>query len=125
MTGESQLTVHTGVAAAVAVALLLAGAGGAFFFLRGRTTHPGAAVAPTHDATPPSRQQQTADNAATDVPLADVVVPLSKEAVERAGISTAPVVIGTSATGLRLPGLVEPNAYRQVAVTALVSGRIT
>jgi len=57
--------------------------------------------------------------------LPDVVVTLSPEAVERAGIAMAPVATGSAAGGLRLPGLVEPNAYRQVSVTPVVSGRIT
>ena len=57
--------------------------------------------------------------------LADVVVPLSQDAVERAGIVVAPVASGTSATEIRLPGVVEPNAYRQVVVTPLVAGRVT
>ena len=37
----------------------------------------------------------------------------------------APVASGTSGTELRLPGVVEPNAYRQVVVTPLVAGRVT
>jgi cobalt-zinc-cadmium efflux system membrane fusion protein len=45
--------------------------------------------------------------------------------VERAGIVAAPVMSGTSATEIRLPGVVEPNAYRQVVVTPLVAGRVT
>jgi RND family efflux transporter MFP subunit len=52
-------------------------------------------------------------------------VPLSAEGAARAGIVVAPVVAGASASELRLPGLVEPNAYRQVVVTPLVSGRLT
>jgi cobalt-zinc-cadmium efflux system membrane fusion protein len=59
------------------------------------------------------------------VPLSDVIVPVSPEAVERAGIVVAPVTSGTAGTDLRLPGLVEPNAYRQVVVTPLVAGRVT
>ena len=45
--------------------------------------------------------------------------------MERAGIVVAPVASGTSATEIRLPGVVEPNAYRQVVVTPLVAGRVT
>jgi RND family efflux transporter MFP subunit len=55
----------------------------------------------------------------------DVVVTLTPDAVERAGLMTATVATGTSATEVRLPGVVEPNAYRQVAVTPLVNGRVT
>ena len=63
--------------------------------------------------------------ATSNAPLPDVIVPLSQDAVERAGIVVAPVTSGTSATELRLPGVVEPNAYRQVVVTPLVAGRVT
>ena len=45
--------------------------------------------------------------------------------MERAGIVATPVASGTSATEIRLPGVVEPNAYRQVVVTPLVAGRVT
>ncbi len=45
--------------------------------------------------------------------------------ISRAGIKTVAAVKGTSTTGLHLPGVVQPNAYKDVEVTALVSGRIT
>ncbi len=32
--------------------------------------------------------------------------------------------LGTATTSLRLPGVVQPNAYKEVAVTSLVSGRV-
>jgi membrane fusion protein, heavy metal efflux system len=63
--------------------------------------------------------------ATSNAPLPDVVVPLRQDAVERAGIVVAPVASGTSSTEIRLPGVVEPNAYRQVVVTPLVAGRVT
>ena len=44
--------------------------------------------------------------------------------MKRAGIVVATVASGTSATEIRLPGVVEPNAYRQVVVTPLVAGRV-
>jgi multidrug efflux pump subunit AcrA (membrane-fusion protein) len=52
-------------------------------------------------------------------------VTLTPEMVSRAGIKTVAAVKSTSTTGLHLPGVVQPNAYKDVAVTALVSGRIT
>jgi RND family efflux transporter MFP subunit len=57
--------------------------------------------------------------------LPDVVVTLSKEAVDRAGVTVTAVAAGTMSGGLRAPGVVEPNAYKQVVVTPVVSGRIT
>ena len=55
----------------------------------------------------------------------DVVVTLTPEATQRAGIVVATVSQGRADSTLRLPGVVEPNAYKQVAVTPLVGGRIT
>jgi RND family efflux transporter MFP subunit len=52
-------------------------------------------------------------------------VPISREAIERAGIGLAPVEAGGTAASLRLPGVIEPHAYRQVAVTPLAGGRVT
>ena len=57
--------------------------------------------------------------------LPDVVVSLSPDAVARAGITVAAVRAGRATSDLRLPGVVEPNAYRQVTVTPLIAGRIT
>ncbi|MGH9370904.1 MAG: efflux RND transporter periplasmic adaptor subunit, partial [Vicinamibacterales bacterium] len=57
--------------------------------------------------------------------MPDVVVSLSTDAVERAGIVVTTVSSSESAADIRLPGVVEPNAYKQVAVTPLVAGRVT
>jgi RND family efflux transporter MFP subunit len=54
----------------------------------------------------------------------DVVVTLTPAAIQRAGIIVAPVLAGRNTSTLRLPGVVEPNAYKQVAVTPLVAGRV-
>jgi RND family efflux transporter MFP subunit len=123
MTSDTRVTMHKGAAALAAVALLTAGAGAAYVVMRN------GAGAGRHGATmPPPAAVQQAPAAAAGVsngPLSDVVVPLSQDAAERAGIVVAPVGSGTSGTELRLPGVVEPNAYRQVVVTALVAGRVT
>ncbi|MEO7789457.1 MAG: efflux RND transporter periplasmic adaptor subunit [Vicinamibacterales bacterium] len=42
----------------------------------------------------------------------------------RAGIATTVVSAGTTSGGVRAPGVVEANAYQQVVVTPVVSGRI-
>ena len=117
MSGESRVTLGAGVAAAAALALLLAGAGATYLLMRpaGATGHETAPV-----SAPAAAQPGSAGGSG-----GDVVVTLAPDAVARAGLATAPVVTGTSATALRLPGVVEPNAYRQVAVTPLVNGRVT
>jgi cobalt-zinc-cadmium efflux system membrane fusion protein len=55
---------------------------------------------------------------------ADIIVTLTPEMVARAGIRTAHPEAGTATTSLRMPGVVQANAYKQVAVTSLVSGRV-
>jgi len=114
---------HKGAAALVAIALLGGGAGATYLLMR-RNAGAGGHLGDIAPSTP--AYSSGARSAATsNAPLADVVVPLSQEAVERAGIVLAPVASGSSATEIRLPGVVQPNAYRQVAVTPLVAGRVT
>ena len=54
-----------------------------------------------------------------------VVVSLSRDAVERAGIVVTAVSTGVGAGSVRIPGRVEPNAYREVIVTPVAAGRVT
>ena len=117
MNSESRVTVGTGVAAAAALALLFAGAGATYLFMRpaGGASHE-TAVMPAPAAAPTSAPGASAG---------DVAVMLTPDAVDRAGLKTASVTTGTSSVDVRLPGVVEPNAYRQVAVTPLVNGRVT
>ncbi len=123
MTSDTRVTMHKGAAALVAIGLLAAGAGAAYLLMR---TDPGAGGAVANMPSLAGAQQSpSASGAASNAPLPDVVVPLSQDAVERAGIVVASVTSGTSATEFRLPGVVEPNAYRQVVVTPLVAGRVT
>jgi cobalt-zinc-cadmium efflux system membrane fusion protein len=111
----------------VAAAVLLAiGAGAMYVALRqgggsdvlGRTAP--ASTLPTGNAssTPSSMP-------ASGAALPDLVVTLNPDAIKRAGITVATVGTSNATSGLRLPGVVEPNAYRQVVVTPLVGGRIT
>jgi cobalt-zinc-cadmium efflux system membrane fusion protein len=58
-------------------------------------------------------------------PGEDAVITLTPDMAQRAGITTVAATAGTDAMQLRIPGVVQPNAYREVAVTSLVSGRVT
>jgi RND family efflux transporter MFP subunit len=117
--------------AAIVTAALAAGAGATYLFMRGGSTtvlHDAHGAA---DAPAPEPLRQTpgvpapAPSTPTAVePLPDVVVTLSKDAVDRAGIVIAPVAAQTITDALRVPGVVEPNAYRLVSVTPLVGGRL-
>jgi membrane fusion protein, heavy metal efflux system len=123
MTSDTRVTMHKGAAALLAIALLAVGAGASYLLMRNDA---GAGGHVADMPAPAGAQPSLGASAATsNAPLADVVVPLSQDAVERAGIVVAPVMSGTSATEIRLPGVVEPNGYRQVVVTPLVAGRVT
>jgi cobalt-zinc-cadmium efflux system membrane fusion protein len=50
---------------------------------------------------------------------------LSPEMMSRAGIKTTTAMKATATTRLHLPGVVQRNAYKNVDVTSLVSGRVT
>ncbi len=52
-------------------------------------------------------------------------ISLTADMTARAGIKTAAAVKATGSTRLHLPGVVQPNAYKNVDVTSLVSGRVT
>ena len=129
MNSDSRVNVRWTVVAAAALALLAAGAGATYVALRSTSRarlasndHAGMA-----ETGPPgvAADRQPASNSGAATPLADVIVTLSQQAVERAGIAVIAVTAGTTTGGLRAPGVVEPNAYKLVAVTPLVSGRIT
>ena len=122
MNGTSRVTIGWPALIAGGVALLAAGAGIAYYVPR---LAPGAnspqstaagAVQPTTGALP---------SAPVSGAPADVVVTLTPEAIQRAGIVIAPVSPGRDTSTLRLPGVVEPNAYKQVVITPLVGGRVT
>ena len=50
---------------------------------------------------------------------------LTPDMIERAGIRTVAAQKGTATTRLHLPGVVQPNAYKNLDVTSLVAGRVT
>jgi RND family efflux transporter MFP subunit len=127
MTRESGLIIARGTAALIAVALLGTGAAASYLLMRNayRTDATGAVESGTAGAPSSAPASPATAPSDRDAPLGDVVISLSAEAVERAGIVVAPVSTGELATDIRLPGVVEPNAYEQVVVTPLVAGRVT
>ena len=126
MTSGSRISLRTGTAALIGLVLLLTGGTASFLLLR--TMSPASEV-PGTAASGAGRSPGGAGRAGMasddDPAPADVAVTLTPEAVERAGIVVQTVGVEPGASEFRLPGIVEPNAYRQVVVTPLAAGRVT
>jgi multidrug efflux pump subunit AcrA (membrane-fusion protein) len=129
MTGEHRLSLSPTVVVVGVLSTLLIGVAGTYLIMR-----PGASSAPMSGMSRGAGSTSTPSAAAGGVAAAgvegatsrrsDVVVTLTSEAVQRAGIETSGVTPTAGTDHIRLPGVVEPNAYRQVAVTPLVGGRV-
>jgi RND family efflux transporter MFP subunit len=125
MNGTSRVTLGWPALIVGAILLLGVGAGLAYFTMRPadhstnvqQSSAETSPVASGGSSPPPTVQPGGS--------APDVVVTLTPEATQRAGIVVAMVSEGRAESTLRLPGVVEPNAYKQVAVTPLVGGRIT
>lgn len=129
MTAESRVSVAWPTLLGVALLLVGLGAGGVYLGLRSgglSQSVTGAGMGPSGMAaeSAASAAPPGADGNPT-VALPDVEVTLTTEGADRAGIVVSAVRTGTVGEGLRAPGVVQPNAYRQVIVTPLVSGRVT
>lgn len=117
MTEDRRLRVSPVVAVASLLSVLIVGAGGTYFLTRDSRV-PGSS---SRSAASTSERQPA------DVPprsMGGVGVTLTKDAVDRSGIVVTEVSMQLATNGLRVPGVVEPNAYRQVSVTPLVGGRV-
>lgn len=121
MNAASHVSVRWTVLAATALVLLAVGAGATYMGLRSIRETP----LSSEDHAAMGGPRPPSSGPMTDAPLPDVVVPLTKEAADRAGVTVTAVTTGAASGGLRAPAVVEPNAYKLVAVTPLVSGRIT
>src|SRR5262245_28727058 len=118
MTGTSRVTLAWSTVVAGAVTLVAFGA--AVVYVVGRAgLHPPAVQIEQAPVSRPATVQDQPGPTAAGTPsgagtLPDVVVTLTPEAILRAGITSAPVTSATGSLRLRLPGLVEVNAYKQV-----------
>lgn len=126
MSEDRRMHVSRGAAALTIAGVLAAGAGGTYLLMRKREVSPvhvsqGGSSAP---AASPATAPLTTPTSAGQPSLPDVVVALTPEAVGRAGIVVTQAVARGVPEQLRLPGIIEPNAYRQVAITPLAGGRV-
>ena len=132
MNGHSRVTLSWPTMAAAAIALLAAGGGATYVWMQrsSRPDQPVNGAVGSADGASPGPANPSGDGAtpssAQRLALPDVVVTMTVEAMKRAGIEVVPMTQGAArSSAVRIPGTVEPNAYKQVVVTPLVSGRVT
>jgi cobalt-zinc-cadmium efflux system membrane fusion protein len=131
MNTNSRIALGWPTIAAAVLALLGAGAGSTYVLMQRFSTEgeqnreaAGSARAMATASVPSSAGP--GDSTASSQPLPEVVVTLTQEATKRAGIELVSVTRGAArSSAVRIPGTVEANAYQQVIVTPLVSGRVT
>lgn len=116
MTIDTRVEVRPSVLAWAGAALLAVGVGAGYVVFaatRASAPNPSTMPAASAPAAPVAASARTV-----------IVVPMSKEARTRAGIVLTPVASGVVGSSLRVPGVVEANGYRRVAVTPLAAGRV-
>jgi cobalt-zinc-cadmium efflux system membrane fusion protein len=114
MAANSTVTINRGALVVGAIVLVAAGAG-SVWLLSQRSSAPA----------PKAEVARVGGPAPAIVPTGEVAITLSKEATDRAGIEVTTVESSSQATTLRIPGTVQPNAYKTVSVTPLTNGRVT
>ena len=132
MNSHSGVTLGWSTVAAAAIALLAVGAGTTYLLIErpSGADHAAHAVAGSVPATSAAGTNQASGegspSSARGLPPPDAAVTVSVEAMKRAGLELVLVTRGAAgASAVRIPGTVEPNAYKQVVVTPLVAGRVT
>jgi cobalt-zinc-cadmium efflux system membrane fusion protein len=133
MNDKAPFTLRGPIVAIAVIAALAVGAGGTYLWMRRsvnadhRMSNIATAANPpsTGLTQSPASAGAPVSSSAPAAPLPDVVVTMSQEAMKRAGIELAAATRGFGSSTVRIPGTVEPNAYKQVVVTPLVAGRVT
>ena len=127
---DARVTMGRGAALLTAAVLVAVTAGVTYLVVRPRPAadeHAGMQMAPAPSASPDGAPAASPPSPppAPDTPLRDIEVKLTEEAVARAGLEVKPAGTSGGADAVRTPAVIEPNAYRRVEVTPLVSGRVT
>jgi membrane fusion protein, heavy metal efflux system len=123
MTHHTRGVVRPAVVLLLAIALVAIGSGATYLLMRRTMKAESVVLQPPPGERARTREIQDA-NPPTNAPLPDIVLALTKDAVERAGIVVASVTALSDNRRTRVPAVVEPNAYRSVAVTPIVAGRV-
>jgi membrane fusion protein, heavy metal efflux system len=107
----------------LSMGLIAIGAAGAVLVLRLGSHAPPDPV--TTVPTPTAVEAPAVASPPAAAPAGEVEVVLTPEAVAQAGIKTEKVTVVESNTSIQVPGMVMPNAYREVKVTPIVGGIVT
>lgn len=124
MTEQRGLQVSPTVAATAVLSMLLIGAGGTYVLMRESRTAEGVHADASNVTAAPPGAASPSSAGGDPATLPDIVVSLTKDAADRAGIRVVRVSTQPITDTLRVPGVVEPTAYRQVAITPLAGGRV-
>src|SRR5262245_58403172 len=113
MSSESRIQVRVPVAIAMALSLLAIGALVSYVLTRPLPTL-SRQDSRSPRAAPPSQAPAVSAGVvgANSAPLPEVAISLSEDAIKRAGIVVATADSAPLVTTLRLPAVVEPNAYK-------------
>jgi membrane fusion protein, heavy metal efflux system len=111
------MKINAWVSVAAACAVFAAGAGTTYLWT-GHRSAAGARAAPSPNSVGTTGSVPAA-------PHAGDLITIAPELMPRAGIATEVVGSSAVASELRVPGTVQPNAYRRVSVTPLVGGRVS
>jgi RND family efflux transporter MFP subunit len=114
MPSKSTVTINRGVLVVGAMVLVAAGAGSAWLI-----SHRSSSAASKLE------EIRTSSPSPASAAPGEVTITLSKEAADRAGIEVTTVASSSEGATLRIPGAVQPNAYKTISVTPLTSGRVT
>jgi membrane fusion protein, heavy metal efflux system len=107
----------------LSIGLIAIGAAGAVLLLRFGSHTPADPVTATPTLT--AVEAPAVASPTNAAPAGEVEVVLAPEAVAQAGIKTAQVSVVESNTSIQVPGIVMPNAYREVKVIPIVGGIVT
>src|SRR4051812_24954218 len=132
MNRHSRIALRWSTIAASVIGLVVAGAGTTYLLMQRFSSAgervqglPGVARGMTM-ADAPSADSVGDGTSTTSSQPPEPIVTLSQEAMKRAGIELVSVARGAAQpSAMRIPGTIEANAYRQVVVTPLVTGRVT
>ncbi len=124
MNERTENTLRSPAVVFVAIGLIGLGSLATYLVMRSqvRETTP---ASDTAKAPPPTPPASVISGTLPAEPLPDLSLTLSKEAVDRAGIVVSRVSASTAGGRIRVPAVVEPNAYRSVVVTPIAAGRVT